>query len=125
MIKCEKIYNVYTNGMKYDYSWNHILLLAKICARIDDEDSVTASWVQTTEEHNRLTFPFTLWPLSYRTCEVTTSPAMCSPVSIPSTDSACNYSVKIFKCNEVIIICIQNQKASIFIYDCRKRRSED
>lgn len=98
--------------MKYDYSWNHILLLAKICARIDDEDSVTASWVQTTEEHNQLTFPFTLWPLSYRTCEVTTSPAMCSPVHIPSTDSACNYSVKIFKCNEVIIICIQNKHHS-------------
>jgi hypothetical protein len=96
--------------MKYRYTWNHVLLLAKICGRIDDEDSVTASWVQITEEHNRQTFPFTLWPLTYRTCEVTTSPAMCSPVHIPSADSMCNYGVKMFRCNEVMIICIQTRE---------------
>ena len=89
--------------MNYRYTWNHILLFAKICGQIDDEESVTASWVQITEEHNRQAFPFTLWPLSYRTCEVTTSPAMCSPVYIPGTD----YNVKMLKCNEVVIICIQ------------------
>ena len=93
--------------MKYEYTWNHILLLAKICAKIDDEDSLTASWVQTTEEHNRQTFPFTIWPLTYRTCEVTTSPALCSPMHIPATGTACNFSVKLFKCNEVMIICVQ------------------
>ncbi|CAM9101853.1 unnamed protein product [Ectocarpus sp. 12 AP-2014] len=90
--------------MKHEYTWNHLFLLAKICGRIDDEDSVTASWVQITEEHNRQTFPFTLWPLTYRTCEVTTSPAMCTPVHILTTD----YSVKMFKSNEVVIICIQD-----------------
>lgn len=94
--------------MKYRYTWNHILLFAKICGRIDDRDSVTASWVQITEDHNTQTFPFTMWPLTYRTCEVVTSPAICSPVQIPSDDSVCNYTVKIFKCNEVVIICIQN-----------------
>lgn len=93
--------------MKYEYTWNHILLLAKICAKIDDEDSLTASWVQTTEEHNRQTFPFTIWPLTYRTCEVTTSPALCSPIHIPVTGTACNFSVKLLKCNEVMIICVQ------------------
>ncbi|CAM9090941.1 unnamed protein product [Ectocarpus sp. 12 AP-2014] len=98
--------------MKYDYTWNHILLFARICGRIDDADSVTASWVQITEDHNRQTFPFTLWPLTYRTCEVTTSPAMCSPVHIPSTDLLCNYDVKLFKCNEVMIICIQECEPS-------------
>lgn len=93
--------------MKYKYTWNHILLFAKICGQVDDEDSLTASWVQITEEHNRQTFPFTLWPLTYRTCEVTMSPAMCSPVHISSPDLACDYDAKIFKCNEVVIICIQ------------------
>ena len=93
--------------MKHAYTWSHINLFAKICAKIDNEESVTASWVQTTEEHNKQTFPFTLWPLTYRTCEVTTSPAMCSPVHIASTDSVCDYHVKIIRCNEVVIICIQ------------------
>lgn len=93
--------------MKYGYTWNHILLLAKVCARVDDEDSVTASWVDITEDHNRQTFPFTLWPLTYRTCEITTSPAMSTPVHIPVTDSSCGYEVKMYMCNEVTLICIQ------------------
>ncbi|CAM9104896.1 unnamed protein product [Ectocarpus sp. 8 AP-2014] len=90
--------------MKYEYTWNHLLLLAKVCGKKDDDDSVTASWVQITEEHNRQTFPFTLWPLTYRTCEVTTSPAMCTPVHVRTTD----YTVKVFKANEVVIVCIQD-----------------
>ena len=90
--------------MKYEYTWSHLLLLAKVCGKIDDDDSATASWVQITEEHNRQTFPFTLWPLTYRTCEVTTSPAMCTPVHVRTTD----YSVKVFKANEVVIVCIQD-----------------
>lgn len=95
--------------MNYRYTWNHILLFARVCGQVDDEDSLTASWVQITEEHNRQTFPFTLWPLTYRTCEVTTSPAMCSPVHISSPDLVCDYDAKIFKCNEVVIICIQKR----------------
>lgn len=91
--------------MKYAYTWNHILLLANICCYVDDEDSVTASWVKITEEHNRQTFPFTLWPLTYRTCEVTTSPAMCSPNHVKTNDGI---SVKMYKCNEIMIICIQD-----------------
>ncbi|CAN0461544.1 unnamed protein product [Ectocarpus sp. 8 AP-2014] len=90
--------------MKYEYTWNHLLLLARVCGKIDDDDSVTASWVQITEEHNRQTFPFTLWPLTYRTCEVTTSPAMCTPVQVRTTD----YTVKVFKANEVVVVCIQD-----------------
>lgn len=90
--------------MKYEYTWNHLLLLARVCGKTDDDDSVTASWVQITEEHNRQTFPFTLWPLTYRTCEVTTSPAMCTPVQVRTTD----YVVKVIKANEVVIVCIQD-----------------
>lgn len=94
--------------MKYEYTYNHILLLAKVCGIVENEDSLTASWVQITEEHNHLTFPFTLWPLTYRTCEVTTSPAMCTPVYLPSTNPELNFNVKLIKCNEVVIICIQD-----------------
>lgn len=90
--------------MKYEYTWNHLLLLARVCGKTDDDVSVTASWVQITEEHNRQTFPFTLWPLTYRTCEVTTFPAMCTPVQVRTTD----YIVKVFKANEVVIVCIQD-----------------
>ncbi|CAN0577846.1 unnamed protein product [Ectocarpus sp. 12 AP-2014] len=90
--------------MKYEYTWNHLLLLARVCGKTDDDDSVTASWVEITEEHNRQTFPFTLWPLTYRTCEVTTSPAMCTPVQVRTTD----YTVKVFKANEVVVVCIQD-----------------
>ncbi len=98
--------------MKHRYTWNHLLLLAKICGQADTEDSVTASWVKTTEEHNQLTFPFTLWPLTYRTCEVTTSPAMCSPLYLSTSDLLCDYTVKMIRCNEVVIICIQSSSSS-------------
>lgn len=105
--------------MKYRYTWNHILLLARVCGEADDADNLTASWVQITEEHNRQTFPFTLWPLTYRTCEVTTSPAMCSPVHISIPDLACDYDAKIFKCNEVVIICIQkHSRGSVCEHAC-------
>lgn len=106
--------------MKRSYTWNHILLFAQICGQIDDEDSATASWVRITEEHNKQTFPFTLWPLTYRTCEVTTSPAMCTPIHLPSTDAMCDYNVKLIKCNEVVIICIQeNSCGSWCRHPCR------
>lgn len=104
--------------MKYEYTYNHILLLAKVCGCNENEDSLTASWVQVTEEHNRLTFPFTLWPLTYRTCEVTTSPAMCSPVYLPSTNPDFNFSVKMIKCNEVMIICIQGSPDETCEHPC-------
>ncbi|CAM9208856.1 unnamed protein product, partial [Pylaiella littoralis] len=95
--------------MKHKYTWNHILLFAKVCGQVDDGDSVTASWVRVTEDHNMQTFPFTLWPLTYRTCEVTTSPAMCSPIHLSSEELGCNYDVKIYKCNEVMIVCFQDK----------------
>ena len=98
--------------MKYEYTWSHVLLLATVCGLVEDDDSVTAKWVQITEDHNRRTFPFTLWPLTYRTCEVTTSPAMCSPVRISSSHPACDYDATIIKCNEVVIICIQHNSSA-------------
>ena len=102
--------------MKHDYTWNHILLLAKICEKIEDSDSITASWVEIVENHHKKTFPFTLWPLSYRTSDITTSPAISSPIRLSGDDLGCNYSVKMYRCNEVIIVCIQE--------DCIKRISE-
>lgn len=93
--------------MRQEYTWNHVLLLAKICGCRDREEHATASWVNITEEHNRRTFPFTLWPLSYRTCDVTTSPAMCSPVYVTSDKPGPEYVVKLIKCNEVVIVCFQ------------------
>lgn len=98
--------------MKHEYTWSHILLLATVCGIAEDDDSVTAKWVQITEDHNRQTFPFTLWPLTYRTCEVTTSPAMCSPLRISSSHPACDYDVTMIKCNEVVIICIQHNSSA-------------
>ena len=93
--------------MKHNYTWSHLLLLAKICERVDDGDSITASWVEIVEQHHEKTFPFTLWPLSYRTSDATTSPAISSPVRLSGDELECNHSVKMYRCNEVIIVCVQ------------------
>lgn len=94
--------------MKYPYTWNHITLLAKLCENIDDNYSITASWIRTVEDHHSSTFPFTLWPLSYRTSDVTTSPSICSPIFLQFPGMVCDVAVKIYVCNEVIIVCVQN-----------------
>ena len=94
--------------MKYPYTWNHISLLARLCENIDDNYSITASWISIVENHHSTTFPFTLWPLSYRTSDVTTSPSICSPVFLQFPGLVCDIAVKIYVCNEVIIVCVQN-----------------
>lgn len=94
--------------MKHRYTWNHISLFAKLCERVDDSDSTTASWINIVEDHHSTTFPFTLWPLSYRTSDVTTSPSICSPVLLRFPGDVCDITVKIYVCNEVIVICVQN-----------------
>lgn len=99
--------------MKYSYTWNHIALFAKLCKTIDDDDSVTSSWIKIVESHHASTFPFTLWPLKYRTSDVTTSPSICSPVIMSFIDCQPEIHVKIYVSNEVIIVCVQNGK----IYD--------
>lgn len=93
--------------MKYTYTWSHLLLFAKMCGGVEEGESVTASWVSIIEEHHAKTFPFTLWPLTYRTSDVTTSPSITSPIHLTSRELGCAYEVKIYRCNEVVIICIQ------------------
>ena len=93
--------------MRHTYTWSHLLLLAKICERVDDGDSVTATWVEIVEKHHEQTFPFTLWPLSYRTCDANTSTSISSPIRLSGNELECNYSVKMYRCNEVIIVCVQ------------------
>jgi hypothetical protein len=94
--------------MPHPYTWNHLLLFAKLCEKVDDDDSTTASWIEIVEEHHSTTFPFTLWPLSYRTSDVTTSPSICSPMLFNLTTPVCDVSVKIYVCNEVIMVIVQN-----------------
>ena len=111
--------------MKYNYTWNHLLLFAKICGGINDGDSVTASWVNIIEEHHAKTFPFTLWPLTYRTSDVTTSPSISSPIYITSKELNCAYEVKMYRCNEVIIICIQHNTSFKDCTKCTSPRNYD
>ena len=98
--------------MKYPYTWNHISLLARLCENIDDHHSITASWISIVEKHHSTTFPFTLWPLSYRTSDVTTSPSICSPIFLQFPGLVCDVAVKIYVCNEVVIVCVQNDDIS-------------
>lgn len=94
--------------MKNPYTWNHISLLAKLCESVDDNYSITASWINIVETHHSTTFPFTLWPLTYRTSDVNTSPSICSPIFLQFPGTVCDIAVKVYVCNEVIIVCIQN-----------------
>lgn len=94
--------------MKHPYTWNHISLFAKLCENIDDNYSITASWINIVENHHATTFPFTLWPLTYRTSDVNTSPSICSPIFLQFPGTVCDIAVKIYVCNEVIIVCVQN-----------------
>lgn len=98
--------------MKYRYTWNHISLFARLCESVDDNDSTTASWIKIVEHHHSTTFPFTLWPLSYRTSDITTSPSICSPILLRFLSDICEVTVKIYICNEVILVCVQNSTPS-------------
>lgn len=109
--------------MRHNYTWSHLLILAKICERDDSEDTVTASWVEIVENHHKNTFPFTLWPLSYRTSDITTSPAISSPIFLSGEQLGCNFSVKMYRCNEVIIVCVQRDNGIDDELTCTKNCS--
>lgn len=99
--------------MIYPYTWNHLVLFAKLCAKIEKTDStMTSSWVNIVQDHHSTTFPFTLWPLSYRTSDISTSPSMCSPSQVKFPGPICEVTVKIYVCNEVVIVCVQNGRPS-------------
>lgn len=104
-------------SMIYRYTWSHILLLANICGCKDTEETVTDNWVKMLENQHEQTFPFTLWPLTYRTSTMIASPGMSSPSILNisygkrenknSAPSTCEVTVKFYKSNEVLIICFQ------------------
>lgn len=94
--------------MKYPYTWNHLSLFAKLCEKRDEEESITSSWIKTVEDHHSTTFPFTLWPLSYRTSEITTSPSISSPLLFKISGAVCDITIGMYICNEVMMICVQN-----------------
>lgn len=98
--------------MKYTYSWNHILLFAQMCDCEDTKTTVTENWVKMLEGQQEDVFPFTLWPLTYRTSAVIASTSLLSPslstVSTKKGESACQVVLKIYKSNDVIIMCFQH-----------------
>ena len=95
--------------MMYRYTWNHLRLFAQICNCDETNDNITENWVKMLESHHEETFPFTLWPLTYRTCAVIASPSLQSPcVKSIHTSEECHVVVKFYRSNDVIIICFQH-----------------
>lgn len=98
--------------MKYRYSWNHILLFAQMCDCEDTKTTVTENWVKMLEGQQEDVFPFTLWPLTYRTSAVIASTSLLSPsistVSTKKGEPACQVVLKVYKSNDVIIMCFQH-----------------
>ena len=103
--------------MIYTYTWNHILLFAQICNCEDTKSTVTENWVKMLESQQETIFPFTLWPLTYRTSAVIASTNLLSPsvtsVSRKSGEGkdngdVCRVLLKIYRSNDVIIMCFQH-----------------
>lgn len=96
--------------MLYKYTWNHIKILATICECYDTRFTISENWVNLLQTHHDTTFPFTLWPLTSRNSTVIASSSICSPrVSNISTSLNCSIVVKLYKSNEVIIVCFQHR----------------
>jgi len=96
--------------MRYKYTWSHIKILASICECDDTKVTITSNWINLLEEHHRETFPFTLWPLSYRTSTIMASSAICTPkCSNIDVSVSCTMTVKIYKSNEVMVVCFQHK----------------
>lgn len=97
--------------MLYRYSWNHILLFAQMCDCKDTKSTVTENWVKMLEGQQESLFPFTLWPLTYRTSAVIASTSLLSPsvFTVSSKDGdECKVVLKSYKSNDVIIMCFQH-----------------
>lgn len=91
--------------MKYKYTWSHIKLLAQICGYPDTSSNIGENWIKILENHQETTFPFTLWPLTYRTSALMASPAVFSPILSNFKTHSCEMTVKFYRSNEVIVIC--------------------
>lgn len=92
--------------MIYKYTWNHLKLFAQICGCDDSSSSVGQNWIKILEKHQENTFPFTLWPLTYRTSTLMASPAIVSPtISNIHLSHECEMRVKFYRSNEVVVVC--------------------
>lgn len=92
------------------YSWAHILLFARMCR--PRQGNITAEWVKLMEEHHASTFPFTLWPLSYRTSSIISSSAIESPILLSSVVLKVPFEVGLYTCNEVVVVCVKKNNNS-------------
>lgn len=92
--------------MIYKYTWAHLQLFAQICGCDDNSSSIGENWIKILEKHQKKTFPFTLWPLTYRTSTLMASPSIISPtISNIKLNHACEMRVKFYRSNEVIVVC--------------------
>lgn len=96
--------------MLLTYTWNHIKLLASICHTIDTQTTVTDNWMRLLDLHHMSTFPFTLWPITYRNSAVFASTAFVSPRVVSISDS--DVHIKFYISNDVMVICFQNSGGS-------------
>ncbi|AAR26914.1 FirrV-1-B39 [Feldmannia irregularis virus a] len=94
------------------HSWYHLKLFAQICDCDDDAQNVTENWVKMLENQHEMVFPFTLWPLTYRTSTVILSSSLSSPkVKRYTVDPhQCEITVKLYRSNEVVVICFQHRQ---------------
>ncbi|ACH46799.1 putative lipase [Feldmannia species virus] len=94
----------------YTHTWNHLKLFAQMCDCNDDKHTVTDNWIRMLEKQHESVFPFTLWPLTYRTSAVILSTSLSTP-KVKSYDlkpEQCKVIVKFYKSNEVVMICFQH-----------------
>ena len=64
---------------RHKFSWSHLKLFAQMCNCEDDQNNVTENWIQMLENQHQSVFPFTLWPLTYRTSAVILSSSLSTP----------------------------------------------
>lgn len=103
--------------MKYVYTWNHLKLFAEMCSQRDDEDNITQNWVTILEEHHSSTYPFTLWPLTFKQSAVLASPSLVSPKFINIHE---RLNLKIYASNDILVVCFQTDTGEIYSLDSKK-----
>lgn len=101
--------------MIYKYTRNHLKLFAQICGCDDSSSSIGENWIKILEKQQEQTFPFTLWPLTYRTSTLMASPSIINPtISNIRLNHACEMRVKFYRSNEVIVVSLLNITFIIF-----------
>ena len=91
--------------MKYRYTWGHLKLFAQLCGHHETSSTIGENWVKILEEQQEQVFPFTLWPLTYRTSTLMASPAILTPTVSNIDTKSCKMNVKFYRSNEVVVIC--------------------